>query len=221
MELENKKNSRNKNKKRVVEVHVTNPSKLDLPSQNILSQPVSRAHRRFNLVGAGTTNVFNTADGHGQFLVVVAVTGNAVPWVDMWRMRKIKIWNSNRSNDVVLTALSQSTVQNGVNSRERTVCAQRALGDTQPTVCEITPTGPSDPLGFWYETSTLNSGQNLFTVTTTALTDVVMDIWFDYIVNVVGVANGYAIVTTTSSLGTLGAIQPVGGKFRPANINVL
>lgn len=220
MEPTRKKSTKSK-QRRTVDVRVINTPKLDLPSQNLLSAPVLKAHRRFNLVGAGGVGIFNTADGHSQFLVVVALTGNAVPIVDMWRIRKIKIWNSNRSQDVLLSTLAQSSVQNGVNSRERSVLAQRALGDTQPTTCTVTPTGQSDPLGYWYETSTLNPGQNLFSVTTNALTDVVMDIWFEYILNWVGIANGYAVVTTTTTLGTLGAVSPLGGKFRPANVNVL
>jgi hypothetical protein len=183
------------------------------------SQPIQKYVRRFKQIGAMSNQAFALANGHEQFLVVVALTGNAVPYVDQWRIRKITIWNSDQINLTQLHVTAQDTADNFKNSLDRALsCISRSAD--KPGKLVYRPT-EGDPLGSWHETSNVNFAGTLFTLTNGGTTGTIMDIVFDTVPNLLGLANGFASVTATTSLGTMGARPISGGNMVPQGINSL
>jgi hypothetical protein len=169
-------------------------------------------------VFAGQT--FTQADLYNQFLVVVATTGNAISYADMVRIRKIKIYVQGQAGIAFTLQPLNADVNNQFASPERTwtVQCQNASAPTQSLT--IKPSGPMDPLGGWKETSNAGFATALFVASWNGTTGLTIDITFDYIENVVGGPNGYAVVTTTTTLGTVGG-RPILGSMNVLGSNQL
>jgi len=164
---------------------------------------------------AFAAQTFTQADLYNQFLVVVATTGNAVPYVDMVRLKRLKAYVQGQAGNAFTIQPLDADVNNQFASPERTwtIQCQNASAPTQSLV--VKPKGPMDPLGGWKETSNAGFATALFVASWSGGMGLTIDITFDYIENVVGGPNGYAVVTTTSVLGT------VGGRTIFSNMNVL
>jgi hypothetical protein len=182
----------------------------------IRPNPFRRITKRWVSTAAFAAQTFTQSDLYNQFLVVVATSGNAVPYADMVRIVKLRAYIQGAAGALFTLQPLNADVNNQFASPERTwaIQCQNASAPTQSLV--IRPTGPSDPLGGWKESSNVNFAETLFVASwqngTTGLT---IDITFDYIENVVGGPNGYAVLTSTSTLGT------VGGRSILSNMNVI
>lgn len=171
---------------------------------------VDREVRRFNQNGAVANQAFTLANGHDQFLVVTNVSGAAVPYVDCWRIKSITVWALS-SNDTSTTA---TIIPNGVSSdnmrndpQKIFSCSSRS--SAEPACFKIL-TSKSEPLGSWHDTSNVGVASTLFTMNVAVgggatLSRVTMDIEFETLVNLVGFPLGYGVVTSTTTLGTVGA----------------
>jgi hypothetical protein len=177
--------------------------------------PIRRIMKRWVSTAAFSAQTFTQSDLYNQFLVVVATTGNAVPFADMVRIRKIRAFVQGTAGAAFTIQPLSGDVNNQFSSPERTYTIQcsNASAPTQSLV--IKPRGPDDPLGGWKETSNAGFATALLVASwqngTTGLT-IEMD--FDYIENWIGGPNGYAVLTTTTTLGT------VGGRTILSNMNV-
>jgi len=181
----------------------------------IQPNPVRRVKKRWISTAAFSAQTFTQSDLYNQFLVVVATTGNAIPFVDMVRIRKIEVYVQGAAGTTFTIQPLDADVNNQFASPERTWTIQCSSNAAPTQSLTIKPKGGMDPLGGWKETSNAGFATSLFTATwangTTGLT---IDISFEYIENFVGGPNGYAVLTTTTVLGT------VGGRSILSNMNV-
>jgi hypothetical protein len=180
----------------------------------IRPNPFRSITKRWVSTTAFAAQTFTQSDLYNQFLVVVATTGNAIPYVDMVRMKKIKIFVQGQAGNSFTIQPLSADVNNQFASPERTWTIQcnNASAPTQSLM--IKPKGPEDPLGGWKETNNVNFAETLFVASWTGALGLTIDISFDYIENVIGGPNGYAVITSTSTLGT------VGGRTILSNMNV-
>jgi hypothetical protein len=170
--------------------------------------------KRWVSTAAFAAQTFTQADLYNQFLVVVATTGNAVSYADMVRIVKIEAFVQGQAgNEFVIQPLN-ADVNNQFASPERTFTIQCQNASTATQSLRLYPKGPMDPLGGWKESSNAGFATPLFTATWTGTLGLTLDITFDYIENFIGGPNGYAVVTTTTVLGT------VGGRTILSNMNV-
>lgn len=196
------------------------------------ASPTYCCRRRFasGTATAITNQTFTLASGHDQFLEVINVAGLATCFVDMWRIKRIFVWCNNfeeHSTTVSILPVGADIDSNSFNDREAVfTCSSR--GVALPGSMEISPSRNS-PLGQWHETTTVNAAGGLFVMNCNYqgnLTDfgvITMDIEFDFVINMTGIANGYTIATATTTLGTLGGRQwaSAGGGMNPLGVNVL
>lgn len=175
--------------------------------------------RRFVQNAAVTNQAFSLANGHDQFLVVTSTLGAAVPYVDSWRIRRIRIWAlsvDNASTTVTVTPVGTDLTSNMRNDRESVwVISSRSASD--PAFMEI-KTSKSQPLGSWHFTSNVNFAGALFQMnvqsnTSTVNTRVTMDIEFETITNYAGLPLGYGVTTATTTLGTVGGRSILSGML--------
>lgn len=166
--------------------------------------------RRFIQNAAVTNQAFTLANGHDQFLVVTNVAGNAVPYVDSWRIKRIDVWcisEANFSTNVTISAVGTDLTSNMRNDPERIwQCTSRSVSD--PGHMSIVPS-KNLPLGSWHFTSTTNFAGSLFQMSVGGGGGVsnfrcTMDITFETLINYVGLPLGYGVVTSTTTLGTVG-----------------
>jgi hypothetical protein len=161
---------------------------------------------------------------HGQFLVVVNNAGLALSYADMWRIRKITVWVVGvieHMATVELLPVLGNTLNDGFVSREQ-VFSCSSTSESIPGKMSIKPS-PMSALGAWYETSTVGATDPMFTInvkqgngTTSGQWDnVTLDIDYEWVCNVTGVANGYTTTVTTLTVGSIGGrnISVVGNEF--------
>jgi len=82
------------------------------------------------------------------------------------------------------------------------------------------------PLGSWHKTSTTNFAGSLFILNInqnggTNNKVVTMDIEFEYILNLVGLPQGYTIAGAGLTAGTLGGANIMGSNMSLRDINIL
>jgi hypothetical protein len=197
---------------------------------NYNASPTYTCHRRFRT--SDTIQVvnqqFTIANGHDQFLNVINVAGLANCWVDMWRIKKIYVWcvaTFSHSTLVFILPAGADIDSNSFNDREQVFTCQ-ARSEAFPGHMCVEPS-TSSPLGSWHETTTVNAAGPLFTINigntgaaSTQYDTTTMDIEFEYVVNMTGVANGYTVATTTTSLGTLG-VRNISTGLLAYGVNVL
>ena len=194
-----------------------NKSDMELPP-NLNSTTVSSVRRRFNQIGALSGTPFTMSDGHLQFGVAFnATTGLSI--VDMWRIKKINLYLSGDDKQVTLTPVSNDTSLNFVNSREVTYILS-SMNDAQSRHLSIGPKDPFDPLFSWHHTTTTNFAANLFLLTSSSSSGLVMDITFEYVVNWVGSPLGYTFATTAGT-GLLGGFACCNSHMSLVGINSL
>jgi hypothetical protein len=169
-----------------------------------------RTWRRFQQFAAVSNQGFSLADGHSQFLVVTNVLGNAVPFVDCWRIRRIRVWlisEGNLETNCVITPVGADNSSNNFNDPEQVFqCTSRS--QAEPASMEIVA-AKDKPLGSWHFTSNVNPTGVLFqlnitTPSSTSFRRTTMDIEFETVKNLVGLPLGYGVVTATTTLGTMG-----------------
>lgn len=185
------------------------------------NKPIRRTVR-FVSTAAFAGQTFTQQDLYSQFLTVVAVTGNAISFADMVRIRGIKIWIQN-----FVTPGAQFTIQplsgdvnNQFASPERTYTLVSS-SSAQPSFLHIKPKGKDDPLGGWKESNNVNFAQTMLVASWTGGLGLTIDFDFDVILNTVGGPNGYAVITTTTVLGTLGGRGIFGGNMNISGSNQL
>jgi len=179
--------------------------------------PVRRCWRRFNQSGAVTNQAFSLADGHSQFLVVTNVSGAAVPYVDCWRVRTIRVWAISEGNfvtHVTITPVGADIDSNMYNDKEQIYsCVSRSTAEPGHMAIR---TAPDKPWGSWHFTSNVNFAGALFQTNVginggSSNNRVTMDIEFEYVENFVGLPLGYGVVTATTTLGTVGGRNILSG----------
>jgi hypothetical protein len=180
----------------------------------IRANPIRSIKKRWVSTAAFAGQTFTQSDLYNQFLVVVATTGNAIPFVEMVRIKKITAFVQGIAGTELVIQPLDADVSNQFASPERTwtIQCQNASAPTQSL--SFGPRGPTDPLGGWKSTTNVGFATPLFTVTWTGTTGLTLDIDFEYIENWVGGPNGYAVVTTTTVIGT------VGGRTILSSMNV-
>jgi len=172
--------------------------------------------RRFVQNSAVVNQGFTLANGHDQFLVVTTVAGNAVPYVDSWRIKFIEFWalSAEDSATSVTFTPTGSSSDNMRNDREAIFeCTSRSQAD--PAHMKIIAS-KEQPLGSWHFTSNTGFASTLFQMTIgvnggAKQTRVTMDITFETITNLAGLPLGYGVVTGTTTLGTLGGRNVLSG----------
>lgn len=194
------------------------------PAMSLVKKEVQ--WRRFQQNATVTNVAFTLANGHDQFLVVTNVAGNAVPYVDSWRIKKIRIWAlsaEDTTTSVVLTPTGASS-DNMRNDRE-SIFEISSRSSADPAYMEIT-CSKSQPLGSWHFTSNTGFASSLFQVNiqqnlgTLKNTRVTIDMCFETITNYAGLPLGYGVVTGTTTLGVVGGRNILGG-FQLLGINNL
>jgi hypothetical protein len=86
----------------------------------IQPNPVRRIKKRWVSTAAFAAQTFTQADLYNQFLVVVATTGNAVPYADMVRIRKIEVYCQGAAGTTFTIQPLNADVSNQFASPERT-----------------------------------------------------------------------------------------------------
>jgi len=222
-----------KNRQLVSKQRVTDPSTtrmmrlsiLEIPPRNFI--PTMRCWRRFRQTVQAVGLTFILSDGHSQFLAVTnSATGNAVPYVDMWRIRRIQVYSSalgtSPTSGSVLTLIPQGLdiSNNFLNDRE--VVYSLTPNSTMPVGMEIRP-GKSTPLGGWHETSGVNPAGVLFILSSSPanINLTFMDIEFEIVPSFTGSPNGFNVNTASTTLGLLGGRPIIGASFTPASTNNL
>jgi len=175
-----------------------------------LSLVKKETQRRRFVQSANVANQgFSLANGHDQFLVVTNVLGNAVPYVDSWRIKSIDVWAlsaEDSTTSVTLTPVGAGS-DNMRNDRESLFqISSRSSADPAHMRIRTTKT---QPLGSWHFTSNVGTANTLFQVNIAVnggakFTRVTMDIVFETITNYAGLPLGYGVVTASTVLGTVG-----------------
>jgi hypothetical protein len=185
------------------------------PDHNLA--PTRRCWRRYNQSSAVVNQAFSLANGHDQFLVVTNVTGAAVPWVDCWRIRTIRVWaisELNFTTHVTITPVGADIDSNMYNDKEQIFhCSSRSTAE--PGAMSIR-TAPDKPWGSWHFTSNVNFAGALFQVNVginagSSNNRCTLDIEYEYVENLVGLPLGYGVVTATTTLGTVGGRNILSG----------
>jgi len=228
MKIHNKKGNKKHQKMVVVDPTATTFARgnfVVLPARNLL--PSMQTWRRFKMGLVTTNQSFPLSDGHNQFLVVTnSGTGAAVPYADMWRIKKMIFYvsgvGSSPTTASTLTVIPQGLdiSNNFLNDREVVYALD---GNSTGMQSMIIKPGKGTPLGGWHETSNVNFAGVLFLVTaSTALINLAyVDIHFEFIPSFVGSPNGYSVTTSTLTLGTLGGRSIFGGNWSPVGTNNL
>jgi hypothetical protein len=167
--------------------------------------------RRFVQGGAVTNQAFSLSQGHDQFLVVTGVAGQALCYVDSWRIKYIDVWavagSDGSATSVSLTPVG--TDSSNMNNDPEQLFQMSARSFTEPVHMRVRPS-KFRPFGSWHFTNTTGVGSALFQINVVgnggaSNTRVTMDITFETRVNLAGLPLGYTTVTSTVTLGTLGA----------------
>jgi len=185
------------------------------PMHNLTS--TRRCWRRYNQNAAVTNQAFSLASGHQQFLVVTNVTGAAVPYVDCWRIRTIRVWaisEGNFATSVTITPVGADIDSNMYNDKEQ-IYNVISRSTAEPG-CMAIRTAPDKPWGSWHFTSNVNFAGALFQMSVgvnggASANRCTMDLEFEYVENFVGLPLGYGVVTATTTLGTVGGRTPMTG----------
>jgi len=172
---------------------------------------------------------FQIAFGHRQFLVVVSVAGTSVAFVDMWRIKSLTVWTTSYVDNPTTCEIRpafQDTADNCFNDRE-SVFSISSRSEAEAGHMKIVPARDT-PMGSWHKTSNLNPTGPLFNMnvnnggassgnwaTTT------LDMEFEYIENLVGANPGYTFTSLVTSLGTMGGCSLFGQALLLQDINVL
>lgn len=207
------------------ETHTERCSKIP-PTLSLVRK--ERCVRRFVSVTATIANqAFALNNGHDQFLVVTNVLGNAVPYVDSWRLKSITVWllGSLSASTLYQVGMTISPVAGDVssnmfNSREEGhQCTSTSASEY--SVMKI-KCGKRTPLGGWHFTSNVNPTGTLFTYNVASATPSVaqlinLDLEFETVQNLLGLPLGYGVVTASTTLGTMGGRNISGFALRGIN----
>jgi hypothetical protein len=176
--------------------------------------PIRKAVRRYSTATAFSAQTITQSTLYNQFLTVVATTGNAIPFADGVRIRKICAWVFGMGSNFVIQP-TNGDVNNQFSSPERTYTAQ-CLSDAYPAKLVLKPKNSADPLGGWKETNNNNFAEVLAVLNFASggvTPFLILDIHFEYVENIVGGPNGYAVITSTTTIGTLGSVTPFNPLF--------
>lgn len=197
------------------ETHLVRKGSSQVPDRNFVRTVVEV--RRFQQFTAVTNQGFTLANGHDQFLVVTNVAGNAVPYIDSWRIKSIDIYaiagSDGSQTSVVFTPTGAST--DNMNNDPEQLFNLTARSFTEPSHMRIVASSKR-PLGAWHFTSNTGFASTLFQIniaTNTSATGlrVTMDITFETRKNLAGLPLGYGAVTGTTVLGAMGGRNILSG----------
>jgi hypothetical protein len=187
-----------------------------------------RCVRRFVSVTATISNqAFLLSDGHNQFLTVTNVLGNAVPYVDSWRLKSITCFILGSESvgtaynvSMVISPVAGDVSSNMFNSREE----GHQITSAGPNVYASMKLkcGKRTPLGGWHFTSNVNPTGVLFQYNVVSATPsvaqlITLDLEFETVTNLLGLPLGYGVVTATTTLGTVGGRNISGFALRGIN----
>jgi hypothetical protein len=208
----------------VSETHLVRDVIHEPPPRNFIIS--NREVRRFVQNAAVTNQGFTLANGHDQFLVVTQVAGNALPYVDSWRIKYIDVWavagSDGTATSVTLTPTGADS--SNMNNDPEQLFHITARSFTDPVHMRIKPS-KFRPLGAWHFTSNTGFASTLFQMNVNvnsgaSLTRVTMDITFETRKNLAGLPLGYGVVTGTTTLGTMGG-RPILSGFSLQGVNSL
>jgi hypothetical protein len=188
--------------------------KIEKIPPRLLPNPIRKAIRRYSTATSFSAQTWTQSTLYNQFLTVVAVSGNAISFADMVRIKRIKAWVFGMGSDLVIQP-TNADVNNQFASPERTYTAS-CVSTAFPAVLVIKPNKVNDPLGGWKETNNVNFAEILLVLNFAASTTggfLVLDFEYEYIENIVGGPNGYAVITSTTVLGTMGSVVPFAPLF--------
>jgi hypothetical protein len=199
------------------------PCPLIAPPQNLVKK--ERVWRRFAQIANVSNQAFTLSNGHDQFLVVTSTLGAAVPYVDSWRIRRIRVWvKSDQDGAPVKVSISPvGASSDNMNNDPEAIFFCESTGPSLPGRMEI-KTCKNRPIGAWHYTSTTGFASTIFQMNVTQFNgtyrNVQMDIEFETITNLVGLPLGYGATTATTTLGTVGGRNILSG-FQLNGINNL
>lgn len=187
---------------------------------------VLRTRRRWGQTGQITGTAFTLADGHNQFLVATTATSSTC-YVDTWRIRRMWVWCNNddeKATSVSINPVGIDTSDNMFNTREFLYACQSRSQAEPGHMC--IKASVDSPLGSWHKTSTVNFAGSLFILSInnnggTNYKTVTMDIEFEYILNLVGLPQGYSIAGAGLTAGTIGGANIMGAAMSLRDINIL
>ena len=136
----------------------------------------------------------------------------------MWRIKKVEMWTTLQASGdtVAITPLSTDTSLNFNSDRIREISDTSCSVDHPAHV--VVNTKPSQPMGSWHVTSTVNASTQLFSFACPL--EAIMDITFEGVINLSGAPNGYTRALVGATAGTLYATA-IGASpaMTPVGIN--
>jgi hypothetical protein len=154
---------------------------------------------------------FTQQNGHNQFLICTS-SGNALCWVDMWRIKKISVWTINyvdNATSVTIAPATADSTDNNFNDREAAYSIS-SRSEAEPGHMSIVPARDT-PLGAWHKTSTVNNSGQLFQfiadyggASTGNWATITLDVEFEFVPHMIGSPNGYTTTTSATTVGVMG-----------------
>lgn len=182
---------------------------------------IDRCIRRFGF----TTNFSGTfviSDGHGQFLVGTSAT-TASTYIDMWRIRRLRVYCRNNEADyscqVQITPSGNDGSNNYINGVVKTFAVE-SQSSALAQILEIKP-GLNQPMGLWHKTNNINPSGPLFSIACSSGggsidNNSLLEIEFEYILNVFGAIQAYALTGLSGLTTGLLYGAALGGGLLPA-----
>lgn len=196
-----------------------------VPSRNFVH--TQRVVRRWAQSGAVSNQAFTLANGHDQFLAVTSLAGNAVCYVDAWRIRRISVWAIAQTNFATHVTISPvgGTSDNMINDPEA-IYNVVSRSPSEPASMHIYP-AETKPMGSWHFTSNVSFASALFQMNIITFAggagnnlSTTLEIEFETRLNLAGLPLGYGATTGTTTLGTIGGRNILSG-FTLTGINNL
>lgn len=159
---------------------------------------VYKCVRRFTCTTnfTGSTTI---GEGCQQFMVANSST-TCVSFVDIWRMKRIKVYARNNEQaygvSVFVTPNGADTGDNFINSPPKHYCVE-SQSDSFAMVMDIKPC-KNQPWGMWHRTSALNNSGTLFTLQTASGgsaidNNTIFEIEYEFQLNTSGVLTGFSL----------------------------
>lgn len=213
--------------KKVIEDQQTHMSSIPRSPPDLSLIKTSRVIHRFVSNTVTIANqAFTLANGHDQFLTVTTVAGNAVPYVDSWRLKSIRLYATAKqiagtiyNSSFSITPVAGDVSSNMFNEPEQLYQISNTGLDSKSLMIKC---GKRSPLGGWHFTNNVNPAGVLFQYSAVGgsgdVTQLfVMDLEFETRMNLAGLPLGYGAVTGTTTLGTIGGRNISGFALRGIN----
>jgi hypothetical protein len=140
---------------------------------------------------------------------VIVGTGasNVRSWVDMWRIKEIRVFAHATDDEELstfrITPVGQDNNDNFLNDIPQ-IFTIKSADMSGYNVMIITPT-LDHPLGMWHVTSNVNPNGQLFLMAANlADNNSILQITFEYVENLSGITNGFVDTSSVIDLGQIG-----------------